>query len=111
VLDRHLKEEGAVRQEEIISQIKSACVNAGLPEPDVIVPDKHSAIEGAPSAQPSGKAPEWMRWRLPSSLASRFLTHAVIRFSEPVEGPVILGAGRFVGLGLCRPIVHAEDLA
>jgi CRISPR-associated protein Csb2 len=52
-----------------------------------------------------------MRWRLPSSLASRFLTHAVIRFSEPVEGPVILGAGRFVGLGLCRPIVHAEDLA
>jgi CRISPR-associated protein Csb2 len=111
VLDRHLKEKGETRQKEVIDQIKSACFNIGLPEPKAVVPDKHSALEGAPSAQPSGKAPEWMRWRLPSSLASRFLTHAVITFSDPVEGPVILGAGRFVGLGLCRPIVHTEDLA
>lgn len=111
VLDRHLKEKGAKRQEEIIEQIKSACANAGLPEPDTVVPDKHSAIEGAVSAQPSGNSPEWMRWRLPSSLNNRFLTHAVIRFPMPVEGPVILGAGRFVGLGLCRPIADAEDMA
>jgi CRISPR-associated protein Csb2 len=45
-----------------------------------------------------------MNWRLPPSLATRQLTHAVIRFAEPIDGPVILGAGRFVGLGLCRPI-------
>ena len=45
-----------------------------------------------------------MNWRLPPSLASRQLTHAVIRFAEPIDGPVILGAGRFVGLGLCRPL-------
>ena len=108
VLDRHLKKGGAARQDEIISQIKSACVNTGLPEPAAVVPDKHSAIEGVPSAQPSGKSPEWMRWRLPASLDGRFLTHAVIRFSEPVDGPVILGAGRFVGLGLCRPITDWE---
>jgi CRISPR-associated protein Csb2 len=111
VLDRHLKENGEARQQEIISQIKSACINVGLPEPDAVVPDKHSTIEGTPSAQPSGKAPEWMRWRLPSSLNSRFLTHAVIRFPAPLNGPVILGAGRFVGLGLCRPIADVEDMA
>lgn len=111
VLDRHLKEKGTKRQEEVIEQIKSACANAGFPEPDAVVPDKHSAIEGAIPAQPSGNAPGWMRWRLPSSLNNRFLTHAVIRFPAPVEGPVILGAGRFVGLGLCRPIVDAEDMA
>lgn len=52
-----------------------------------------------------------MRWQLPRSLVGRFLTHAVIRFSQPVEGPVILGAGRFVGLGLCRPIQLAESEA
>ncbi len=104
VLDRHLKKTGSERQDEIITQIKSACVNIGLPEPDAVIPDKHSAIEGAPSAQPSGNAPEWMRWRLPASLAGRLLTHATIQFSCPVQGPVILGAGRFVGLGLCRPI-------
>jgi len=111
VLDRHLKEKGGARQEEVIAQIKSACVNIGLPEPDAVIPDKHSAIEGVPSAQPSGNAPEWMRWRLPVSLASRPLVHAVIHFSAPVEGPVILGAGRFVGLGLCRPIASTERTA
>lgn len=106
VLDRHLKERGAARQDEIARQIAAACRNAGLPEPkpDDIVPDKHSAVEGAPSAYPSGNAPAWMRWKLPGSLASRQLTHAVIRFPEPVRGPVLLGAGRFVGLGLCRPL-------
>lgn len=104
VLDRHLKHQGAAREAEIRTQIAAACRNIGLPEPDEIVADKHSALEGAPSAYPSGAAPAWMRWRLPPSLASRQLTHAVVRFGEPVRGPVILGAGRFVGLGLCRPL-------
>jgi CRISPR-associated protein Csb2 len=104
VLDRHLKESGAARQEESARQIAAACRNIGLPEPEAVVVDKHSAIEGAPAAYPSGKSPRWMNWRLPPSLASRQLTHAVIRFAEPIDGPVILGAGRFVGLGLCRPV-------
>jgi CRISPR-associated protein Csb2 len=103
-LDRHLKEKGEARQEEIAAQIAAACSGSGLPEPEAVVADKHSAIEGAPSAYPSGQSPDWMGWRLPKSLASRQLTHAVIRFRESVEGPVILGAGRFLGLGLCRPL-------
>lgn len=111
VLDRHLKERGEARQIEIAGQIATACRNAGLPEPgrDDIVPDKHSALEGAPSAYPSGNAPAWMRWKLPDALASRQLTHAVIRFPEPVRGPVLLGAGRFLGLGLCRPLDSTEE--
>jgi CRISPR-associated protein Csb2 len=111
VLDRHLKGKGAEREDEVLTQIKSACRNIGLPEPVAVVPNKHSAIEGAPSAEPSGRAPAWMRWRTPASLASRPLTHAVIQFSDPIDGPVILGAGRFVGLGLCRPIESAEGIA
>jgi CRISPR-associated protein Csb2 len=103
-LDRHLKQKGAARQDEIKTQIAAACRNIGLPEPDETVADKHSAVEGAPSAYPSGRSPAWMCWRLPRSLASRQLIHAVIRFAAPVEGPVILGAGRFTGLGLCRPL-------
>lgn len=104
VLDRHLKATGAARQEEIAALIAEACRNIGLPEPEAVFPDKHSAITGAPSAAPSGHAPAWLRWRLPGALASRQLTHAVIRFARPVAGPLILGAGRFVGLGLCRPL-------
>jgi CRISPR-associated protein Csb2 len=103
-LDRHLKEKGAARDEEIAGQVVAACRNIGLPRPEAVVVDKHSAVEGAPSAYPSGNSPRWMNWRLPRSLASRQLTHAVIRFAELVHGPVLLGAGRFVGLGLCRPI-------
>jgi CRISPR-associated protein Csb2 len=103
-LDRHLKEKGAARQDEIASLIATACRNIGLPEPETVIADKHPAIEGAPSAYPSGNAPPWTRWRLPPSLASRQLTHAVLRFARPVEGPVILGAGRYLGLGLCRPL-------
>ncbi|HEY1259513.1 MAG TPA: type I-U CRISPR-associated protein Csb2, partial [Stellaceae bacterium] len=78
--------------------------NIGLPEPSGISAGKHSALEGAPSAYPSGGAPRWTRWRLPESLASRPLIHAVVEFRDVVRGPVILGAGRFVGLGLCRPL-------
>jgi len=104
VLDRHLKKNGEARHDEANMQIASACRNIGLPEPEAIVGDKHSAIEGAPSAYPSGNSPPWMRWRLPSSISSRQLIHAVIRFAQPVDGPVILGAGRFMGLGLCRPL-------
>lgn len=104
VLDRHLKEKGAAREEETAALVATACRNIGLPEPEVVVVGKHSAVEGAPSAYPSGTSPRWMNWRLPPSLASRQLIHAVVRFAEPVDGPVLLGAGRFVGLGLCRPI-------
>jgi CRISPR-associated protein Csb2 len=104
VLDRHLKERGEAREEEVKKQITAACQNIGLPQPDEIIADKHSALEGSPSAYPSGASPAWMRWRLPPSLASRQLTHAVIRLPGPVQGPVILGAGRFLGLGACRPI-------
>jgi CRISPR-associated protein Csb2 len=34
----------------------------------------------------------------------RRLVHAVVRFPEPVAGPLVLGAGRHFGLGLCAPI-------
>ena len=30
--------------------------------------------------------------------------HAILVFSEPVVGPVLLGAGRYRGYGLCRPL-------
>jgi CRISPR-associated protein Csb2 len=111
VLDRHLKAKGnAGREEEIRALIQLACRNVGLPEPDRkrIATAKHSALQGAPPAYPSGSNPRWMRWRLPGSLASRQLTHAVIQFDEPVRGPVLLGAGRFAGLGLCRALDPEE---
>ena len=33
----------------------------------------------------------------------RQLVHASLTFEEPVAGPLMLGSGRFLGLGLMRP--------
>ena len=108
VLDRHLKryDEGRVR--ELIAQ---SCTNIGLPRPDpgCIQAGKHSAVEGAPPTGPRPDAPPWTRWRVPDPLATRLLIHAVIDFGRAVAGPVMLGAGRFSGLGLCRRFGEAGE--
>ena len=101
VLDRHLKRHDDTEVRELIAD---SCVNAGLPRPDPgnIQAGKHSAIEGSPPARPVSGGPPWTRWRVPEPLASRTLIHAVIDFGHETAGPVLLGAGRFTGLGLCR---------
>ena len=101
VLERHLKRKGDA---EIRGLVAMACENAGLPRPDPerIQAGKHSAVEGMPPARPLAGEPPWARWKVPESLASRQLVHAVIDFGKDVRGPVLLGAGRFTGLGLCR---------
>ena len=101
VLDRHLKRKDDAEIRELVA---SACENAGLPtpHPDWIRVGKHSAVEGMPPARPLAGEPPWLRWKAPKSLASRQLVHAVIDFGEDVPGPVLLGAGRFTGLGFCR---------
>ena len=101
VLDRHLKRKDDAEMRELVA---SACENAGLPapHPDRIRVGKHSAVEGMPPSRPLAGEPPWLRWKAPKSLASRQLVHAVIDFGEDMRGPVLLGAGRFTGLGLCR---------
>jgi CRISPR-associated protein Csb2 len=108
----------AALDQEMSEMVSRACRRVGPPEPArvtargglgqqdqlAVAVSKHSAVAPAPSAYPSGRAPHWTGWRLPESLASRQLTHAVVQFAEPVRGPVLLGAGRFVGLGMCRAL-------
>lgn len=83
--------------------VAGACVNIGLPQPaDVTI-------------LPSGTWPGGLKARLfppfPPEKAKfrRLLVHARIRFAEEVEGPLLLGAGRFFGLGLCRPMEEVEQ--
>ena len=101
VLDRHLKRYDDDKIRELIAD---SCVNAGLPRPDParIQVGKHSAVEGTPPAWQVSGAPAWTRWRIPKALESRLRLHAVIDFGRKVAGPMLLGAGRYTGLGLCR---------
>jgi CRISPR-associated protein Csb2 len=103
-LDRHPKAVGDAE-----ASIAVACERIGLPLPLRVVAGKHAAIRGAPSARPGARAPDWTGWRLPPPLTGRRLTHAVVEFEVPVCGPVLLGAGRFVGLGLCLPLQEAPE--
>lgn len=107
VLERHLKGRG---EGEIRELVAFACENAGLPrpDPDRIQVGKHSAVDGVPAARPLAREPQWTRWKVPPSLASRLLVHAVIDFGEDVAGPVLIGAGRFIGLGFCRRMGTAQ---
>lgn len=101
VLERYLKKKHDAEIQELVAD---SCKHAGLPRPNPegIWISKHSAVEGVPSARPLAGEPPWTQWRLPKPLRTRQLTHAIIDFEEQVPGPVLLGAGRFTGLGLCR---------
>lgn len=103
VLDRHLKRGD---ESEIRELIANACRNSRLPCPDLkrIRVGKHSSFAGVPPARPSRAEPPWARWKVPDSFKSRTLVHAAIDFEQKIDGPVLLGAGRFTGLGLCRAL-------
>lgn len=53
----------------------------------------------------SGTAPPWRYPRYPGKRTRPrcVLVHARLGFDEPVRGPVLVGAGRYHGLGLLLP--------
>lgn len=100
VLDRHPKDKPG---QDLAAIVVRACRNVGLPTEVVDGLDvelhKYAPVRGAPSARDVAKA-------LPkdSPYRNRPLAHLVLTFTRPVRGPLILGAGRFRGLGLCVPL-------
>jgi CRISPR-associated protein Csb2 len=47
---------------------------------------------------------EFLPWPGRPGRTPRVRVHADIRFAKPVSGPLLLGAGRYFGLGLCLPV-------
>jgi CRISPR-associated protein Csb2 len=47
---------------------------------------------------------DFLPWPGRSGRTPRVRVHADIRFEERVHGPLLLGAGRYFGLGLCLPV-------
>jgi CRISPR-associated protein Csb2 len=106
VLDRHPKHDQRTERvqwrEEVVASIAKSCELQGLPVPDLIDLDKTSWHRGAPRSRPG---PDGMPW-LPSKEGSvhRQQVHVLIQFPCEVQGPLLLGAGRFRGYGLCKPL-------
>lgn len=118
VLDKHLKRNPR-DLDAIVQQVAEVCRRGGLPEveweetakdrrPHILV-SAHSSLEGSRSVVTSKRAPASVHWQVPDYLAGRRLVHAVLRFSKPVRGPVFIGAGRYLGLGICRPVVQGKE--
>lgn len=100
-LDRHPK--GADFFVEMEASVVRGCGRIGLPEPREVVLSPTSVFAGAPSGR------EMPLLRRKGDAGRVRHTHAVIHFDEPVVGPVLVGAGRYRGYGLCRPIPEDEE--
>ena len=96
VLNRHF--DGKDKWERAAESVRGACEHIGLPRPREVLLHPVSLVEGVPHAR---EYPQLVR---KSDGGRRSHNHAVIVFDEPVGGPVIVGAGRFRGYGLCRPV-------
>ncbi len=97
--DRFPKPRPGHTAEDIIS---ASCARIGLPKPVSIVSGKYSPVPGVPPVD------EFRLQRKPEE-QSRRADHMTLEFPEPVRGPVLIGAGRYFGLGLCRPLGRREE--
>ena len=122
VLDRFPKtdrcKEMSKWTDEVSRFVATSCKNIGLPEPVEIdisttswqagIPrstQKRRPLRGQPNAAKRDAAlgNGFPAYPAKNANASKPQVHVWLRFSEPVVGPVLLGAGRFLGYGLCMP--------
>lgn len=97
-LDRHPKAHGPEYWFQVERMIAEACVRIGLPEPVRVVATPAPVVAGTRHAR---EMPRLSRRNDGGSIRH---VHAVVVFPGPVQGPVILGAGRYRGYGFCRPL-------
>jgi len=97
-LDRHPKAKGEAYWREVEERITAACERIGLPRPAHVVATPSPLFTGSPHAR---RMPKLTRKHDGGPIQH---THAIILFDQPVRGPVLLGAGRYRGYGLCRPL-------
>lgn len=106
VLDRHPKHdprtEPAQWRDEVAGSIALSCERQGLPRPAWIDVDKTSWHRGAPRSKPGPGGMPWLPGK--DGAAPRQQVHVLLQFPCEVQGPLLLGAGRFRGYGLCKPL-------
>ncbi|MDE0268054.1 MAG: type I-U CRISPR-associated protein Csb2 [Acidimicrobiaceae bacterium] len=81
--------------------IIKSCGHVELPQP---VNVHVSFVPQLVGARPSYDFPAFKQGRKAGRQTARSLLHAVVEFADKISGPLILGSGRFLGLGLMRPI-------
>jgi CRISPR-associated protein Csb2 len=101
--DRHSKKaDRSSYERESAAMVAQACVRIGLPEPRDVIVTSVSAHLGVP---PAHVFPRLQR----KDGSRRRHAHAILVFDRPVRGPILLGAGRYRGYGVCRPLCDEES--
>jgi CRISPR-associated protein Csb2 len=98
--DRHAKSKEP--HAEIEAFIADGCERIGLPRPSDVIVTPVPMFLGAPHAR------EMPRIVRKSDGGKNRQTHAILTFDRDVQGPVLIGAGRYRGYGLCRPLRGEE---
>jgi CRISPR-associated protein Csb2 len=97
LFDHFPKNKPGLTAGEIISE---SCRHIGLPLPSKITISRYSPLTGV---EPANK---FLLQRRKED-APRFSAHITLIFDRQVRGPILLGAGRYFGFGLMRPM--ADD--
>lgn len=84
--------------------VAAACRHADLPAPTHIEVSLSPLITGA---RPAGRFPPFSQCGRNDQSIRRQLVHVAVTFEHPVAGPLMLGTGRFLGLGMMRPMPDA----
>lgn len=82
--------------------IVQACLDSGYPEPEAVRVSYSPFVAGVPHSRAFHTKPADKR-------PPRPLIHAEIDFPVRVSGPVVIGAGRYAGYGVCRPSNEKES--
>jgi CRISPR-associated protein Csb2 len=101
--DRHSKAKGRGEfQRDVAEMIAGACESMGLSRPRDVIVTTVSVHVGVPPAH------VFSRLRRKDDSERRH-AHSILVFDQPVRGPILLGAGRYRGYGLCRPILDGGE--
>jgi CRISPR-associated protein Csb2 len=104
---------------EVLEMLAKACLRVGLSEPAAIDFDTTCWHQGSPRASLKRRLvrghPELLDslgglgdgfppYPAKKTTGIRPQFHAWLQFDKPIVGPIIIGAGRFLGYGLCKPL-------
>lgn len=82
------------RPEQVEDEVRGCLRRVGLPEPVDVQISKDPLLPGAARLRPAD---------LPRRVTGRQYRHIAVTFDRRVSGPMLVGAGRYLGVGLLAP--------